>query len=39
MSPKVDFVLREVSSSRLIGASGEVVMTAPFAALDSRELP
>jgi len=39
VSPRFDFVLREVSSVRLIGASGEVVMIAPFAALDSIELP
>ena len=32
--PMVDFVLREVFSAKLIGASGVVVMTAPFPAVD-----
>jgi len=32
--PSVDFVLSEVSSARLIGYSGVVVITAPLPALD-----
>jgi hypothetical protein len=37
--PSVDFVLSEVFSVRLIGASGVVVMIAPLPAFDSREDP
>jgi len=37
--PSVDFVLCEVLSVRPIGASGVVVMIAPFPALDSIEDP
>ena len=39
VKPIVDFVLSEVSSARLIGYSGVVVMTASFPALDSSEEP
>jgi hypothetical protein len=37
--PRVDFVLWAVFSTRLVGASGEVVMTAPFPSKDSVESP
>jgi len=37
--PIVDLVLREVFSARFIGASGVVVITAPFPALDYKEFP
>jgi hypothetical protein len=37
--PIVDFVLSEMFSARLIGASGVVVMTAPFPEFDSTDDP
>jgi hypothetical protein len=37
--PKVDFVLKDVSSARLTGESGLVVITAPLPSLEIIELP
>lgn len=34
-----DLVFNEVSSTKLIGASGVVVMTAPFPSLETSEVP
>lgn len=39
VKPRVDFVLSEVSSAKLIGESGVVVMIAPLPVLDSSEEP
>jgi len=37
--PSADFVLCEVFSTRLVGASGDVVITAPLPSDDSVESP
>ena len=37
--PSVDFVRYEVFSARLVGASGDVVITAPLPSDDSVESP
>jgi len=39
VKPSVDFVLWEVFSTRVVGASGAVVITAPLPSVDSAESP
>ena len=39
LRPKVDFVLKDVSSARLTGESGLVVITAPLPSMEIIELP
>ena len=38
-SPSVDLVLSEVSSVKLMGESGVVVMIAPFPSFETSEFP
>ena len=39
VNPSVDFVLWEVFSANVVGASGVVVITAPLPSVDSAESP